>query len=147
MKIKRDQVEQIVAQAKRDAPNETWGMIGGKNGRALKIYPMRNAHATPVTRYSADPYELLQVVREIEEQTAMDIVAIYHSHPATVGYPSPTDIAEAHYPDSIYILISLMNPQHAVMRGYRIVDGKVEEITLEVEEEEKFSRAKRRARS
>ncbi len=135
VKMTSEQIAQIVAQVRRDAPNETWGMIGGKEGRALQVYPMRNAHATPVTRYAADPHELLRVVREIEEEKNWEISAIYHSHPATPPYPSATDIAEAHYPDSVYILISLMNPAHALVRGYRIVEGKVTEITLEVEEE------------
>ena len=39
MQLTREQLEQIIAQAKRDAPNETWGMIGGKDSRAQKIFP------------------------------------------------------------------------------------------------------------
>ncbi len=131
-----NQLEQLITQARRDAPNETWGMIGGKDGRALKIFPMTNSHATPQTRYVADPLELLRVVREIEEVNGWEILAIYHSHPKTEPYPSATDIGEAHYPDSIYIIISLQNPDQAKMRGYQIVEGKVTEITIEIEDED-----------
>ena len=140
MKLTREQLEQLVAQVRHDAPNETWGIIGGKDGRALKIYPMTNIHATSETRYVADPQELLKVLREIEDEHAWDILAIYHSHPKTQPYPSPTDIAEAHYPDSIYIIISLENPAQAKMRGFRIVDGTVSEITLEIEDEDESPR-------
>jgi proteasome lid subunit RPN8/RPN11 len=129
-------MEKMIAQAKRDAPNETWGMIGGKNDRAQKLFPMRNVSPTPVTRYVADPPELLKTVREIEDENSWDILAIYHTHPATEPYPSATDVAEAHYPDSIYIIISLQNPDQAKMRGYRIVEGKVSEITIEIEDED-----------
>lgn len=136
MILTREQLEMIIAQAKRDAPNETWGMIGGKEGRAQKIFAMKNVSPTPVTRYVADPPELLKTVREIEDEHSWDILAIYHTHPATEPYPSATDIAEAHYPDSVYIIISLKSPEQAKMRGYRIVEGKVTEITIEIEDED-----------
>ncbi len=136
MLLTREQLEQIIAQARRDTPNETWGMIGGKDGRALKVFPMKNVSPAPVTRYVADPPELLKIVREIEDEHAWDILAIYHTHPATEPYPSATDIAEAHYPDSVYIIISLENPKQAKMRGYHIVEGKVSEITIEIEDED-----------
>ena len=136
MILSREQLEMIIAQVKRDAPNETWGLIGGKNDRALKIFPMKNIAPMPVTRYLADPVELLNAVREIEEKNEWDILAIYHSHPVSEPYPSTTDIAEAYYPDSYYIIISLQNPEQAKMRGYRIIEGKVSEITLEIEDED-----------
>lgn len=139
MQLTREQLEQIIAQARRDAPNETWGMIGGKNGRALKIHPMKNVDDQPRVRYKAEPYQLLQAVREIEDEHQWDILAIYHSHPATEAYPSATDIREAHYPDSVYMLISLQKPEQAKVRGFRIVDGKVSEITIEVEGEDEPS--------
>ncbi len=148
MKISAEQLNQLIAQVRRDAPNETWGMIGGKDERALKIFPMTNIHATPQTRYVAEPLELLRVVREIEEANGWDILAIYHSHPKTEAYPSATDIGEAHYPDSIYIIISLQNPDQAKMRGYRIVEGTVNEITIDIEDEDESQRtdARRAAR-
>ena len=66
LKLTNAQIQQMIVQARRAVPNETWGILGGKDGRALQVYPMTNVHATPVTRYAADPQELLRVVREIE---------------------------------------------------------------------------------
>ena len=48
MILTREQLELMIAQAKRDAPNETWGMIGGKNDRAQKVFEMKNVAPTPV---------------------------------------------------------------------------------------------------
>jgi len=143
MQLISEQLAQIIAQVRRDAPNETWGLIGGKDDRALKIFPMKNIHTTPVTRYVADPSELLHAVREIEETNGWDILAIYHSHPATEPYPSATDIAEAHYPDSYYLIISLQNPKQAKLRAFRIIDGQVTEVTLEIEDEDESDAASR----
>ena len=106
MQFTHTQLHQLIAYARRDAPNETCGIIGGKNNRALKIYPLKNTHATPHVNFYADPLELLAAFRDIEAN-GWEHFAIYHSHLATAAYPSETDIAHAYYPDAIYLLISL----------------------------------------
>lgn len=59
-----------------------------------------------------------------------ELVAIYHSHPASQPYPSPTDRAEAHYPDAFYVLVSL-RADEPELRAFRILDGgAVREVTL-----------------
>jgi proteasome lid subunit RPN8/RPN11 len=63
------------------------------------------------------------------EANGEDLVAIYHSHPATQAYPSPTDRAESHYPEAIYLLVSLRDAAPDV-RAFRIRDGWVREVTL-----------------
>ena len=134
MILTRTQVEQLVAQAKRDAPNETCGLIGGKDERALQIYPLKNVDENPRIRYMAEPLELLHAIRDVEEAHDWQVLAIYHSHPATQAYPSATDVARAFYPDAIYILISLMNPELAQVRGFEIKEEKISEVTLQIEE-------------
>ena len=134
MILTRTQIEQLVAQARRDAPNETCGLIGGQDGRAIQIYPLENVDDNPRIRYLADPQELLHAIRDVEEAHEWQVLAIYHSHPASPGYPSPTDVARAFYPDAIYILISLMNPEMDQVRGFQINEGKISEVTLDVEE-------------
>lgn len=134
MILTTEQIDQLVAQARRDAPNETCGLIGGRDERALRIYPLQNVDENPRVRYLAEPQELLQAIRDVEEGHDWQILAIYHSHPASPAYPSPTDVARAFYPDAIYILISLLNPELAQVRGFQIKDEKIAEVTLSVEE-------------
>ncbi len=134
MILTSSQIQQLVEQARREAPNEMCGLIGGQNGRALQIYPLKNVDENPRIRYLADPQELLHAIRDVEETHGWEVLAIYHSHPATPAYPSPTDVARAFYPDAVYILISLMNPALAQVRGFEIKDAKVFEVTLEIEE-------------
>jgi [CysO sulfur-carrier protein]-S-L-cysteine hydrolase len=134
MILTRSQVEELVAQARREAPNETCGLIGGKDDRALQIYPLRNVDDNPRIRYLAEPLELLHAIRDVEEAHDWQVLAIYHSHPASPAYPSPTDVERAFYPDAVYVLISLMNPELAQVRGFQIKEEQISEITLQVEE-------------
>lgn len=69
-------------------------------------------------RYRIDPREQLAAFRSMDE-AGEELVGIYHSHPASVPYPSPTDRAEAYYPDAVYVLVSLRGggPE---LRAYRI---------------------------
>jgi len=59
-----------------------------------------------------------------------ELAAIYHSHPASQPYPSPTDRAEAHYPDAVYVLVSLRTAEPEI-EAWRIAsDGAVRAVTL-----------------
>ena len=35
------------------------------------------------------------------------MLGFYHSHPRSAAEPSPTDLAEASYPDHLYLIVSL----------------------------------------
>lgn len=59
-----------------------------------------------------------------------ELVGIYHSHPVSQPYPSPTDRAEAHYPDALYVLVSLRSGTPE-LRAYRIgADEFIREVPL-----------------
>jgi len=123
-------VDEMIAHAREEAPNECCGIIAGVDGRATKLYRAINAEASPY-RYSVDAKDLLRIYREADEQ-GWDFLVIYHSHTHTEAYPSPTDVRLAAWPDAYYVLVSLMDEQNPVVRAYRIVDGNVTEHELEV---------------
>ncbi len=88
-----------------------------------------NVHATPTTRYVIDPREQLNAFRSIDAADE-ELVGIYHSHPASQPYPSPTDRAEAYYPDAYYVLISLRTGAPEI-RAFRIgADDFIREVAL-----------------
>jgi proteasome lid subunit RPN8/RPN11 len=120
--------DEMVAHARAEAPKEACGLVAGRDGRPARVIRCANAHETPVTRYSIDPREQLRAFREMEA-AGEELLAIYHSHPATQAYPSPTDRAEAHYPDAFYVLVSLRDAAPEV-RAFRVRDGWVREVAL-----------------
>jgi len=116
-----------VSHASADAPHEVCGLIAGREG-ALRLIRCRNAHPTPVSRYLIDAREQLAAFRDMDVR-GEELVAIYHSHPVSQPYPSPTDRAEAYYPDAVYLLVSLRTGAPE-LHAYRIAEGFVREVPL-----------------
>lgn len=143
-------VQQLIDHARRDYPNEACGLILGTGpaaagGRALTYVPTRNAAASAY-RYEIDSQDLLRLTLDSDERDEV-FWAIVHSHTHTPARPSPTDIGLAFYPDALYILVSLADagdppapdagpgdPAHPSpsVRAWRIVDGGVHEVAIEV---------------
>jgi [CysO sulfur-carrier protein]-S-L-cysteine hydrolase len=131
MRIARSMLDQIVAQAREEAPNECCGIVGARDGEAVTLYPVRNAAASPL-RYEMDPRDQLRVFEALDE-AALDVGAIYHSHTRSAPEPSQTDINLAFYPDALYLIVGVAGEEDDV-RAWRIVDGQVSAAPLEVEE-------------
>ena len=123
-------VSEMVSHALQEAPNERCGILGGKDGQALKMYPMTNVEHSPY-RYSMDSKELYQTYREIDDN-GWEIMVIYHSPSHTEAYPSETDRRLAAWPDAHYVIVSLEDKVEPVVRAYRITDGEVTEEELRV---------------
>lgn len=120
--------EAIVAHARAEAPRECCGVIAGRNGQPTRLYRLINLEPG-VDRYLIDDEEVYRVYREIEEG-GDDLLAIYHSHPVSVAYPSKTDVELAFYDESFYIICSLENPDDPVIRAFRIVGGEITEVAV-----------------
>lgn len=99
-------------------PNEACGFFGGPPGEVEHHYPLTNAAASPVYYRPADK-EMIAAVNDIDEKD-QELVGIYHSHVASAPAPSPTDIREAHYPDAVYLIVSLIDRNSPVTKGYLI---------------------------
>ena len=121
-------IDEMVAHAREEAPNECCGIIAGANGDARRVFRALNSEASPY-RYSVDPKDLFRIYRECEENE-WTFLAIYHSHTASEAYPSPTDVRLAFWPEAYYILVSLQDAASPVVRAFRVLDGSVSEEEL-----------------
>lgn len=131
MRIPRALAEQMIEHARRDLPNECCGMVGGRDGEATTVYSLENAEASPF-RYSISSKDLFQTMRTIEE-AGEELVGIYHSHTKSEAYPSQTDVNLAGWPDAVYLIVSLKDPDEPALRGFWIRDGEISEAELVVE--------------
>lgn len=130
MELPRALYKEMLAHARVQAPLEACGILGGRAGRPERFYPTPNGERSPV-RYSIPPADLFRVMRELD-RARLDLVAIFHSHPATEAYPSATDVRLAFYPDARYLILSLRDPDRPVLRAFRIVEGRIGEEPLEI---------------
>jgi len=139
VRIARELIDEVVAHARQDAPNECCGMIAADDGRAVRVYPAENVQASPL-RYEIDPREIHRVMEEIEH-SGWSLGAIYHSHTRSEPYPSQTDIGvalvdgrgEQWWPGTIYVIVGVADDE-AEVRAYDIrPGGDVVDVALEVE--------------
>ena len=119
----------LIAQAVRERPLECCGLLVGTNDRVLFAVPMKNVAGSEV-RYRIDERAHIDVRRVLRGTVPpLSICGVYHSHPDGPAVPSPTDIAEAHYPDWAYVIIGLGRRQPSV-QAFRIRDGRARRLTL-----------------
>jgi proteasome lid subunit RPN8/RPN11 len=132
----------MVAQAVKELPNECCGLLagqvepaltdrpgGGPIGRVIERFPLANAAGSPV-EYSSDPRGMFDACRTMRER-GWDILAVYHSHPASDPIPSRTDLDRDFSPDVMNLIISLKNGEPLVKgwwlaeNGYREADWEI----------------------
>ncbi|GHU99705.1 Mov34/MPN/PAD-1 family protein [Bacteroidia bacterium] len=130
IRIPREIIERIIAQAREELPNEACGLLTGEGNVVAELYPMRNVDASP-EHFSFDPREQFAVLKSAR-QSGQRIIANFHSHPATPARPSGEDIRLAYDPELCYIILSLAEEQ-PVIKAFSIRDGRAEQVSIEVE--------------
>jgi [CysO sulfur-carrier protein]-S-L-cysteine hydrolase len=86
--------EQILWHARKSQPNEAVGLLGGTpDGVVTVALPLPNI-AVESKRFVADPFEQFCALRHLESE-GLQLLAIYHSHPAGGAHPSEEDLEYA----------------------------------------------------
>lgn len=112
----------MLAQARAELPNECCGLLAGRVdagvGHAVQRYPLVNAAASP-REYVSDPASMLAAFKDWRRR-GLELLAVYHSHPAAPPVPSRTDLERNVYgPEVIDLIIGLEGPE-PVVRGWRL---------------------------
>ncbi len=128
IKIKKEIVEAIHKQGKNELPNEACGYLAAKDGVIVKAFPMTNADKSP-EHFSFIPKEQFDVVRKAREE-GLEMIAIYHTHPATPARMSNEDIRLAYDTNTLYVIYSLKD--NDIKCFSTDGDKKIKTIDLEV---------------
>lgn len=124
--------QQMLEHCRAGLPNEACGFLGGRAGTVERFFPLRNAAASPVY-YRPDDKQMLAAMAEIDDK-ALELTAIFHSHVASAPRPSVTDVREAHYPDSVYLIVSMADVANPEVKGWLIHKKDWRDETGEIEE-------------
>ena len=116
------------AHVEAQTPLEACGLLAGKNDTVEQVLLVPNQAQSPI-RFRMDPVTQLEAFHWMDAND-LDLVGIFHSHPAGPEEPSATDILEAAY-DVVQIIWSLAQEGWRA-RGFRIEAGKISEIKLQL---------------
>lgn len=132
-RIPRSIVNQLLHHAQLSPDSEVCGLIGGKEGVPSRCYPVANVAAAPQRLFAMDPALQIAAMRSMRDR-GEELFAIYHSHPASPAFPSATDLAQANYPETLYLIISLQTRGVLEMQGFTLQGKVVKEVPLEIVE-------------
>jgi len=130
LKIKKQIIDDILNHARSDAPIEACGYLAGTKSLISQAYPLSNIDKS-AEHFSFSPKEQFSTLRQARNE-GIEIRGVYHSHPNSPARPSPEDIKLAFDPELIYVIVSLAAEGPGAVRAFRIIEGKVSEITMEV---------------
>ena len=117
IRIPKSIYRDMIAHARQAWPLECCGILAGKDSLVQKAFALQNAERSPV-RFSIAPQDQLIAFEEMEKES-MEMLAIYHSHPQTIPFPSETDVKLAFYPDVSSVIISLKE-ENPVVKAFQI---------------------------
>jgi len=75
---------------------------------------------SPQNRYNIDPKEVIRIQREAREREE-EIIGFYHSHPDHPAQWSQTDLADAHWLGSSYVITSVEKGKAALTNSFELI--------------------------
>jgi proteasome lid subunit RPN8/RPN11 len=115
-------------------PNEGCGLIathdaGDGTRTCLRFYPGDNVDRSP-TRFTMDSHQVLDAIEELEGK-GWELGVIIHSHPRTEPSPSKTDLAEAYYLESLFLIVSFAHSEPE-LRAWRFEAAGAPDLFTEI---------------
>jgi len=122
----------MIAHARREPSVECCGLLAGRDGEIARIFPATNAALNPAVSYEIAPKEIFDLMREMRAE-GIEMTGIYHSHPNGKNEPSPSDVEQAYYAETVYFIISPRNDAEKPVRAFSIREGRVAELEIRME--------------
>lgn len=122
MIIPQSIIDQLINQARQDAPNESCGYLLGSDGVVTENYWMENIDHSP-EHFSFAPRDQFAALR-YARQKGLKILANWHSHPASPSRPSQEDLRLANDPTIRYAILSLLDGRPS-LNSFKILNGEV----------------------
>ncbi len=122
-------IDEMIAHAKDDDPDECCGILIGENGAVIGVRRVTNIvdEKNKPYRYQMAPLEYASIDEECSAN-GWTLWGFYHSHTRSEAYPSRTDqnlafwpgTTDPIWPGSYYLLVSLQNKDAPVVRAFSI---------------------------
>jgi len=127
--LTQNQAAEMTSHAESCAPEEGCGLLAGRDSTVELTILITNQIHSPV-RYNMEPRELINALYKIEE-SGLELLASFHSHPEGPVTPSESDVREYAYPETFMLILSKEMDLWKI-NGFKIVDGTYKEIELRI---------------
>ena len=125
MTIPRQVIDELIEQARRDAPDESCGYLLGERTDEGEVvtenYWMENIDHSP-EHFAFAPKDQFAALKYARSK-GLKILANWHSHPASPSRPSQEDLRLANDPTIRYAILSLHQGIH--LNSFKILGGEV----------------------
>ncbi|MFN0096161.1 MAG: Mov34/MPN/PAD-1 family protein [Dehalococcoidia bacterium] len=135
IRIRRSDIEAMLAHALEDAPVECCGLLAAAQGAVVSVHRAKNREASRY-RFSIDPLETRKLTDKMEDAGA-ELAGFYHSHTGSEAKPSPTDIrmmGPLFGPPYVHFVLGVADRERPHARAFYIEDGVATEKAFEVVE-------------
>ena len=105
LRVRQHVIDDVVAHARRELPNECCGLLLGRDDEIDESYPARNVRES-ATRFLIDPGDHFAAIR-CARASGRTVRGAYHSHPHGPSAPSASDAAELTDPSLVHMIVSL----------------------------------------
>lgn len=126
--LRQEDLDAMIAHARECLPEEACGLVAGRKTGAdkeiQKVYYLTNADHSK-EHFSLEPKEQLAAVKDMRAN-GYEPLGNWHSHPESPARPSEEDKRLAYDGAASYLILSLMDPQHPILRSFH-VKGEVSE--------------------
>jgi len=134
LRIRKRAIDRILAQAERDYPYETCGLLLGKVEGDVRtvfgIFETPNVNPDRKNdRYEIDPRDYMKAEDKARE-FGLEVVGVYHSHPDHPDRPSRFDEERA-FEGFSYIIVSVSRGKATSFRSWVLTDKGFREEEVE----------------
>jgi proteasome lid subunit RPN8/RPN11 len=123
-------VDRLLELARSSPEREVCGLLA-RRGRLVRCCPVDNVAEDPARFFYLDERQQIDAFRAMRDN-AEELFAIYHSHPRGPSTPSATDLRQAQYPDTLYLILAPQEDGAWGLRGFCLRDGAAREVELEI---------------
>jgi len=120
IKVPASLLQKVYVHTETSYPHECCGVLIGTMGEPKIVHEFRTCKnlnkERARDRYDMDPLDMLKAQREFEN-TALEIIGIYHSHPDHPSRPSQTDTDGA-FAGYSYVIISVQKGTVATAQSW-----------------------------
>lgn len=122
LKLKKSDYDKMLKHCKDGLPNESCGLLAGtvegEVKTVTKIYLLTNIDASN-EHFSMDPKEQFAALKDARAN-GVGIIGNFHSHPESPSRPSEEDKRLAYDPNIEYLILSLQEADHPVLKAFGI---------------------------